>query len=223
MYKDKEKEKIYKKKYYQENKEKAKQYHKKWQKEHPEKVREQQRRYRLKYPEKIRKYYQEHLEERREYNKRYYQEHLEYDKKYYQEHKEEKKEYSKKYWWGHRKERLEYAKKHQKERKKTDSKFRLDCNMATAIWVALKNRKAGRKWKTLVGYSLEKLIDRLEYQFDNKMNWQNYGSYWWVDHKKARSLFNYTLPEEQAFKDCWCLANLQPLEKIENIKKSNHF
>ena len=55
------------------------------------------------------------------------------------------------------------------------------------------------------------------------MNWSNYGSYWWIDHKKSRSLFKYEKTEDQAFKDCWCLANLQPMEKIENIKKGNKF
>jgi len=46
---------------------------------------------------------------------------------------------------------------------------------------------------------------------------------WVIDHKKPRILFNYINPEEQAFKDCWCLANLQPLEKITNIKKGYKF
>ena len=32
-----------------------------------------------------------------------------------------------------------------------------------------------------------------------------------------------TLLEELAFKDCWCLANLQPLEKNANRKKSDNW
>lgn len=55
------------------------------------------------------------------------------------------------------------------------------------------------------------------------MNWNNYGSYWVIDHKKPKSLFKYYNPEDQAFRDCWCLANLQPLEVKENLNKSNKF
>ena len=47
--------------------------------------------------------------------------------------------------------------------------------------------------------------------------------YRWVFHIKPKSLFNYTYPEDQEFKDCWALNNLQPMEKIANIKKSNHY
>ena len=53
------------------------------------------------------------------------------------------------------------------------------------------------------------------------MTWDNYGSYWWIDHIKPRSLFKYEKPEDKEFKECWALKNLQPMEKIANIKKGN--
>jgi len=53
------------------------------------------------------------------------------------------------------------------------------------------------------------------------MNWNNYGNYWAIDHIKPRSLFTYISPNDPEFKKCWSLDNLQPLEKIENIKKNN--
>jgi len=42
---------------------------------------------------------------------------------------------------------------------------------------SLKGKKAGRRWEKLVGYTLEDLREHLESQFDNKMNWENYGGY----------------------------------------------
>ena len=45
----------------------------------------------------------------------------------------------------------------------------------------------------------------------------------WIDHIKPRSLFKYKKPENKEFKECWALNNLQPLEKIANIKKFNHY
>ena len=54
------------------------------------------------------------------------------------------------------------------------------------------------------------------------MTWDNYGE-WHIDHKKPKSLFDYDSPKDQAFKDCWSLANLQPLWAEDNKNKSNKF
>lgn len=101
-------------------------------------------------------------------------------------------------------------------------KIRIDGSMRSLIWLALKGKKAGLKWESLVGYTIDDLMKHLEKQFDDKMTWDNYGNYWWIDHIKARSLFKYETAEDQEFKKCWALENLQPLEKIANIKKKNH-
>jgi hypothetical protein len=95
--------------------------------------------------------------------------------------------------------------------------------MGRAIWFALKGKKNGRKWEILVDYSLKDLMKYLEKQFNNKMNWDNYGSYWEVDHIKPKSLFHYQIPEDPEFKKCWALENLQPLEISLNRKKHNNF
>jgi len=116
-----------------------------------------------------------------------------------------------------------YRKKYYREKLMPNPKYRIDKSISTAVCISLNGKKAGRKWENLVGYTLEDLIIHLEKQFDNKMSWNNYGSYWWLDHIKARSLFNYISPEDKEFKECWGLKNLQPLEKIENIKKSNYW
>ena len=83
------------------------------------------------------------------------------------------------------------------------------------------NKKAKRNWETLVDYTLEKLTKHLEKQFDSKMNLDNYGSYWVVDHVRPKSAFHYTPSKDLGFKQCWSLKNLQPLEKIANIRKNN--
>lgn len=118
-------------------------------------------------------------------------------------------------------ENKERINRYYRQLRKENPKFHLDQNMAIAIYQSLKDKKAGRKWETLVGYTLKELMSHLEKQFDEKMNWKNYGSYWHVDHIKPRSLFKYACPEDQEFKECWVLKNLQPLEKIANLRKSN--
>ncbi len=93
--------------------------------------------------------------------------------------------------------------------------------MGAAIANSLKSKKNGQPWEVLVSYTLGELMRHLEKQFYNKMNWNNYGNYWAVDHITPKSSFNYTSPDDLEFRQCWALKNLQPLEKIENIRKGN--
>lgn len=98
---------------------------------------------------------------------------------------------------------------------------RLRLAFAQSLRKALKDKKDGRRWESFVDYSLSELMAHLEAKFDSNMTWENYGSYWWVDHIKPMALFNFEILEE--FKECWTLNNLQPLEKIANIKKGNKY
>ncbi len=109
-------------------------------------------------------------------------------------------------------------------KRRNTPKGNLDHRMEVSIRNSLKELKGGRKWENLVGYTVEKLKEHLEKQFKNGMNWERFlkGEIE-IDHIKPRSLFNYTSPENLEFKQCWALKNLQPLEKVENIKKRNHY
>lgn len=84
----------------------------------------------------------------------------------------------------------------------------------------LKKKKGGKHWEDLVGYTLQKLIKHLESQFEDWMNWDNYGAYdenrctWQVDHILAVS-------KSKTFEEIWRLENLRPLESIKNMRKSN--
>ena len=105
--------------------------------------------------------------------------------------------------------------------KKRTPKEKIDNNISYQIWRFLKEKKSGKKWESLVGYSLDSLFNHLEKQFDDKMTWKNYGSYWHVDHIIPRSFFKFETINDEEFKRCWSLENLRPLEKIENMKKGN--
>jgi hypothetical protein len=103
-------------------------------------------------------------------------------------------------------------------------KYRIDDNFSQAIRCALKGRKGGRKWEDLVGYTLFDLMSHLEALFHPGMTWENYGQYGWhIDHIKPKSLFKYETPEEEEFKKCWSLENLQPLWAEDNIRKGNRY
>lgn len=181
--------------------EKKRQYHKRYQQNNKEKVNSWNK-----------KCYRKNIERYREKKRKYYSENKDIIN-------QKKIGYRKK----HRKELSEYQRIYTNERRKKDAKFHLSEAFSGIIRQSLNGKKSGWHWEKLVGYTLEDLIKRLESNFNNKMTWDNYGSYWHIDHKKPKSLFKYKVAEDQAFKDCWCLANLQPLEKIANIKKSNKF
>lgn len=72
----------------------------------------------------------------------------------------------------------------------------------------------------LIGCTPMYLKKYWESQFKNGMNYDNYGE-WEVDHIKPISVYN--LHNILQLKECFNHKNLQPLWKIENIKKSNKY
>ena len=61
----------------------------------------------------------------------------------------------------------------------------------------------------------------LEFQFDEKMNLNNYGSYFYIHYVKSCELFNIEDENDRRLMNHW--SNLSPLEKHENISKSNKY
>lgn len=70
----------------------------------------------------------------------------------------------------------------------------------------------------LIGCSKELLKEHLEDKFMKNMNFDNYGD-WEIDHIKPISLCDINNIDE--IKEYFNYKNLQPLWKIDNIKKSN--
>ena len=50
------------------------------------------------------------------------------------------------------------------------------------------------------------------------MTWDNYGE-WHVDHKKPMTLFEFASTDDEGFKECWSLDNLQPLWEKDKLSK----
>ena len=93
--------------------------------------------------------------------------------------------------------------------------MRLHNNVARLIRYSLGKAKGHYRTEGLLGYSAQTLKEHLEKQFDSKMNWANYGTYWHIDHILPRSWPKVT------FERLWALDNLRPLEAKENILKGN--
>lgn len=109
-----------------------------------------------------------------------------------------------------------------KKRLATNPKLRLKARIGGLVWAALKGKKAGRAWETLLGYTTQDLMHHLARQFRDGMTWENYGQ-WHVDHIRPVSSFEFSSAEDPEFLSCWALSNLQPLWALENKKKSNRW
>jgi len=105
---------------------------------------------------------------------------------------------------------------------KRRSTFRgvLDHRMNTALRLALNGSKDHRKWSDSVGYSTSELIARLNETMPAGYSWNRINELH-IDHIIPKSFFQYTNPDDDQFRECWGLNNLQLLPAIENIKKSN--
>lgn len=181
-------------------------------------------------------------------------------KKYYQNNKEKFKEYAKKYYQNNKEILKEKAKQYhhknkeyrnkkrselqKKNRNKINTKFRE--KMLNDIQFAIYERfrslvkahlkkynisKKSKSIKNIMPYTIHKLREHLESQFEPWMNWDNWGKYnsenwndndastwtWQIDHIVPASTFKYTSMEDEEFKKCWSLENLRPLSAKQNI------
>ena len=80
-------------------------------------------------------------------------------------------------------------------------------------------KKTSFNYTEFLGCDWDALITWLEFNMDENMSWDNYGSYWHIDHVYPCSLFDFS--QEVDRRKCFNWTNLTPLEAIENIKKSN--
>jgi len=215
-----EEKKEYCKKYYLEHKEIIKIRTKKWEEENPKKVRinskKSARNYRDKNKEKMSQqskiYYQKNKEHKKVYSRKYYQEHIEKIRKcainYVKNNKDK-------------------INKKRREKINNNSKLKIRYYVSSRIRDRLKVRLASKNGKStfdFLPYTVDDLMQHLESLFESWMSWSNYGArrgYWTIDHKLPDSSFNYTSVEDEEFQKCWALKNLQPMEYIENIRKSN--
>ena len=182
--------------------------------------------------------YEKNKEKNKEKRKLHYQENK---KEIYQridrwrkKNEEKVKLYHKKYWIANRTDFIAYQKEYQKknkvdlrkkankresERRKIDVGYRIQRNLKARVYFAVKEKGSRKHARTmeLVGCTIEFLKSHLEKQFDHRMTWDNYCSFWEVDHIIPLSSFDLTKEEEQKKAFHW--SNLQPLEGKENRSK----
>jgi hypothetical protein len=167
--------------------------------------------------EKKRKKEPEYIKKSLLRHKKYYLENkeliLENVKKYRQNNIENVKEYQKQY---HKNDSLKRNRR-RFHRRQTNPEYRIMCNLSSRINIVLKSKSI--RTNKLIGCTPQEFKNWIEYQFNSNMNWDNYGSYWQIDHVTPCNSFDLTIIQEQY--DCFIWENCQPLEKIRNITKSD--
>jgi hypothetical protein len=134
---------------------------------------------------------------------------------------------------GYKDKHNEYWKEYAKKRREVDTSFKIQGNMRSRFNSIFKSKKIIRDNSIveLVGCDFNFLKNYIENKFLPTMSWENYGSYWHIDHIKPCSLFDLSIMEEQ--KKCFHYTNLQPLfattqliegiNYIGNLNKSNKY
>ena len=160
--------------------------------------------------EKRKKYYQKNKEKVKEKVKEYTSENREYVNQRKRENREKNKDEYNRKW-------CEYVKK----RKDNDPLYKLSCSIRTLISQSFKTQftKKAKKTVEILGCDFETFKEHIEIQFTDDMNWDNYATYWQLDHKTPIS---WSESEEEVYK-LNHYTNFQPLFWKDNISKGNRW
>lgn len=200
------------KEYSENNSEKIKEYKDVYNKNNPNS--EYHKEYREKNKELIslkkKEYYKNNKEKVKQKVREYSSENREYVNQLKRENREKNKEEYNKRW-------CEYV----KNRKETDPLYKLTCSIRSLISQSFKSQYTTKAKRTIeiLGCTFEVFKEHIESQFTNEMNWDNYASYWVLDHKTPIS---WSESEEDVYK-LNHYTNFQPLYWIDNASKGNRW
>lgn len=103
--------------------------------------------------------------------------------------------------------------------KRKDPLYRLAHNLRSRLYDFLSGRIKHKNTESLTGCSFEELKKHLEAQFEPGMTWDNYGSYWSVDHKEP--FISIDPNDKIALERITNFSNLKPLTIEENSRKAS--
>ena len=127
----------------------------------------------------------------------------------------QRKEYLRQYKQSN-KPRLMVKQKQRRAEKNKNPKHRINHSLRARLARFITGVGTG-SIQSLVGCTKDQLVNHIESQFTKRMNWENYGRYWHIDHIIPCSSFDLTKANHR--KICWHWTNLRPLEAKKNISK----
>jgi hypothetical protein len=195
-------------------------------KQNRDKLRESQKKWREKNPDYMKEYEQkpELIAYRKEYYKQNSQLYKDRKKQWRKDNPEKEAETRQKYNQENRDKLNEYHRQWKKLQRDENINYKLKENTSRRIRYELNTLLKGKKVKRTteyIGCSIDELKNHIEKQFNKEMNWENYGSYWHIDHIIPCSAWNLSIEENNKY--CWNFRNLQPLESSENQSKKDKY
>lgn len=147
-------------------------------------------------------------------------------KTYRKANKEKRAIQNKAYNAAHKDEVTAYGKEYTRNRRQTDSRFRIAANLRTRLWTAITSQESPKMGSAVdsLGCTIEELKKHLEASFypnpetGEAMSWENYGD-WHIDH--IRPLNSFDLSDSEQLKSACNYTNLQPLWAKDNLKKND--
>jgi hypothetical protein len=191
-----------------------------------EKLRESQRKWREKNPDYMKEYGKkpEIIAYQKEYYKDHKEECLNYTKEWRKNNPEKYKITRKNYEENNKDKMNEYHRNWKQNKRENDINYKIKENTSRRIRYELnaflKTNKTKRTTE-YIGCSIEELKLHIESKFKDSMNWDNYGSYWHIDHIIPCAAWDLTKEEDNMY--CWNFRNLQPLIASENQSKKDKY
>jgi hypothetical protein len=103
-----------------------------------------------------------------------------------------------------------------KKEQKSNINYRLKKSLASRLRNVLSKKDSTMNY---IGCNIQYLREWFEYNFTLEMNWENYGSYWSIDHILPVNKFDLTNENEKLC--CWNWSNLMPVSVTYNSSKKN--
>lgn len=152
-------------------------------------------------------------------SKQWREENREYHLAYKKEYRKNNLEYIKQYDKQYKKDNWEQIKSQRKQRIGNDPLFKLRLSLSKRVGEIIRNKEFNKSlsFNEYVGCSPERLFQHLETQFTPGMTWDNYGSFWVVDHIIPLA----AAKNEDHLYQLSHYMNLQPLETQPNLIKSD--
>jgi hypothetical protein len=143
------------------------------------------------------------------------------DKKYRDQNVEKIKKYKKDHYEEHKIKYAPAKRKWERKKRETDNEFRILSILRGRVYKALHSKKKADNTLNLIGCTITFFRHWLTCQFYSNMTWDNYGSYWEIDHVIPCAYFDLENEQEQ-FK-CFNWKNCRPLEANKNSSKSDKY
>jgi len=138
----------------------------------------------------------------------------EYKKDWYNKNKEKIKEKSKIYYQENKEKIKERNKMNRIEMNNSDVNYKIKNNVLSNVQSGIRNGFFDKRLEKTLGYTVNILMIKIEKNFIDEMNWNNFGSRfihirnWHIHHIVPMKIYNFY--NEDEIKKCWDLENLLP-------------